>query len=160
MGGLLGLEMALTRDVANLVLIAPFLRPWGRTLGLPNDWLVGRLPLYGTLAKSSAGPIKDPQAAQEHIAYHAMPAASMVSVVAAARKFRSRAAGVTCPILIHHDTHDTTSDFAESLRLVKSLGSIDKALRVYQRGKHVITLDFDRAQIESETVAWLSKRIS
>ncbi len=160
MGGLLGLQMALTRDVANLVLIAPFLRPWGRTFGLPNDWLIGRVPLPETISKSSTGPIKFAKAAEEHIAYHAMPSAAMVSVVEAARKFRNRAVGVTCPVLIHHDVNDTTSDIAGSLHLIESLGSIDKALRVYQRGKHVITLDFDRAQIESETVTWLTRRMA
>ncbi len=160
MGGLLGLQMALTREVANLVLIAPFLRPWGRTFGIPNDWLIGRVPLPGTISKSSAGPIKYAKAAEDHIAYHAMPAAAMVSVVDASRRLRNRAVGVTCPVLIHHDVNDTTSDIAGSLHLIKSLGSIDKTLRVYQRGKHVITLDFDRAQIESETVAWLTRRQS
>ncbi len=159
MGGLLGLNLALKREVANLVLIAPFLRTWGRTLGIPNDWLVGRVPIWGNIAKGAAGPIKDARAAQDHIAYPAMPAAAMVSVVEAGRGLRGKAAGVTCPVLIHHDVNDKTSDFTGSLDLMRNLGSDDKTLMAYNRGNHVLTLDFDRSRIEDETLAWLLRHM-
>jgi carboxylesterase len=154
MGGLLGLYIALERKVADLVLIAPFLRPWGKTLGLPNEWLVGRVPLWGNIAKSQAGPIKNLEEAKNHISYRAMPAAAMVSVVNAARKFRGLEAKITCPVLIHHDVQDTTSEFSGSLRLIERISSLERTLMVYAQSNHVLTLDFDRNKIESETVAW------
>jgi carboxylesterase len=157
MGGLLGLYIALERKVADLVLIAPFLRPWGKTMGLPNDWLVGRIPLWGNIAKSQAGPIKNLEEAKKHIAYRAMPAAAMVSVVEAARKFRGLEPKIACPVLIHHALQDTTSDFSGSLGLIERVKSLDRILMVYSQSNHVLTLDYDRIKIETETYSWYSR---
>jgi carboxylesterase len=158
MGGLIALHLAAGRKVANLVLIAPFLRPTGTTLGLPNRWLIGRVPLWGNIAKSEGGPIDDPAQRDLHIAYHAMPAHTMVSVVVAARRFAARIPEVACPVLIHHAVRDTTSDFAGTRMLMDRLGSKDKTLKAYERGNHVITLDYQKEELEAVTVEWLNER--
>ncbi|MDB5104756.1 MAG: esterase [Fibrobacteres bacterium] len=160
MGGLLGLDLASRLPVANLVLIAPFLAPTGTTFGLPNRWLIGRVPLWGNIAKSLAGPIQDPAGREGHISYHAMPAQAMVSVVVAARRFAPLIPKVHCPTLILHSIHDTTSDFAGSKLLIEKLGSEDKTLVAYNRGNHVITLDYPRESLETTAVAWLRQRRS
>jgi carboxylesterase len=160
MGGLLGLYLAVRRPVANLILIAPFLRPYGKTLGLPNSWLAGRVPLAGNLAKYAPGPIRDQESLRSHIAYHAMPARSMGSVVAAGRKIAANADQIHCPVLILHSVHDTTSDFSGSRLLIEKLGSDDKTLVALNRSNHVVTLDFDRARVEETTVSWLERRRS
>jgi carboxylesterase len=158
MGGLLGLELAARFPVAGLILIAPFLIPFGKTLGLPNRWLIGRVPLPALLAKSAGGPIQEPIAAQQHIAYHAMPSASMVSVVQAARAMRPLIPKVLCPTLILHDVHDQTSDFRGSERLLENLGAKDKTLVAFERGNHLITLDYDRERLEATVLAWLRRQ--
>ncbi len=160
MGGLLGLDLAARHPdkVAGLLLLAPFLRPWGRTLGLPNHWLIGRVPLTGNISKSIAGPILDPKGAAGHIAYHAMPAKAMVSVVLAGRALNRKLPAIVCPTLILHDVHDTTSDFTGSLELIRDLGSDDKTLIAFTHSNHILTLDYDRDRTESESVAWLVNR--
>lgn len=158
MGGLLGLHLALRKPVSGLVLLAPFLRPWGKTFGLPNRWLIGRVPLPAMLAKKAPGPIQDLQAIEGHIAYHAMPARSMVSVVAAGRAFEPLAEKVLCPTLLLHSVQDTTSDFIGSQRLIGTLGSQDKTLVAFNRSNHILTLDFDRQRAEETVVAWLDRR--
>lgn len=157
MGGLLGLDLASRHPdkIAGIVLIAPFLRAWGKTLGLPNRWLIGRVPLSGNISKSIGGPVKDPKGAEGHIAYHAMPAKTMVSVVLAGREVARRLPSIPCPTLILHDVHDTTSDFSGSLALIRDLGSTDKTLVAFERSNHILTLDFDRERTESEALAWL-----
>jgi carboxylesterase len=155
MGGLLALDISLRLPVAGLVLIAPFLRPWGRTLGVPNRWLIGRVPLPRMLPKSKGGPIADPEGRAGHLAYTAMPSASMVSVVRAARDIAAHLPRIQAPVLIFHAVADRTSDFTGSLLLLERLGSEDKTLRAFNRGNHVITLDYPRQQVESETLAWL-----
>lgn len=160
MGGLLGLFLAVRRPVANLILIAPFLRPSGRTLGLPNRWLAGRVPLAGNLAKYAPGPIRNPEAFKSHIAYHAMPARSMISVVAAGREIETKADRIRCPTLIIHSVHDTTSHFSGSQFLIGKMGSEDKTLVALNRSNHVVTLDFDRPRVEDSVVAWLGLRRS
>ncbi|MDB5050680.1 MAG: esterase [Fibrobacteres bacterium] len=160
MGGLLGLQLAARRPVANLVLIAPFLTPSGATCGLPNRWLVGRVPLPAIMAKRLPGPIADPAGTESHIAYHAMATRSMVSVVEAARGFSAYIPKVVCPTLILHSIHDTTSDFAGSEMLIRRLGSEDKTLVVFNRGNHVITLDYEKERLEETALEWLIKRRS
>ncbi len=157
MGGLLGLMLAAKRPVANLILIAPFLSPKGKTAGLPNRWLIGRIPLWGEISKNPGGPIQDPAGREGHISYHAMPAHAMVSVVVAARRFVPRIPEVTCPALILHSVHDTTSDFAGSKLLMEKLGSNDKTLVAYNRGNHVITLDYEKEALEKTAVEWLKR---
>lgn len=158
MGGLIALHLAARRRVANLVLIAPFAKPAGTTFGLPNRWLVGRVPLSDYVGKHEGGPINDPEGLAGHIAYHAMPAAGMESVVEAAREFRGLERTVTCPTLIFHGVRDRTSDFTGSLDLMGTLGADDKTLVAFNRSNHVLTLDFDRGRLEAETVDWLSRR--
>lgn len=157
LGGLLALNIAARRRVANLILIAPFLKPAGTTFGLPNRWLVGRVPLSGYVGKNVAGPINDPAGLEGHIAYHAMPAQEMVSIVQATRDFQGMEGSISCPTLVLHSVNDTTSDFSGSLALMQNLGSDDKTLIAFNRGNHVITLDYDRESLEAKTVEWLQR---
>jgi carboxylesterase len=159
LGGLLALNVAARRRAAHLILIAPFMRPAGATFGLPNAWLVGRVPLSGYVAKDAQGPIDDPEGLKDHIAYHAMPAREMASVVQGARDFLGLEKNVTCPTLILHGVRDRTSDFAGSLSLIEKLGSEDKSLVAFNRGNHVITLDYDRHRLERLAVDWLARRV-
>jgi esterase/lipase len=158
MGGLLGLHLATNRPVANLVLIAPFLSPTGKTLGLPNRWLIGRVPLRGYITKREGGPIDEPLSRDTHIAYHAMPARTMVSVVVAARRFARRLPEISSPTLILHSIRDTTSDFRGSKLLMEKLGSTDKTLVAYKEGNHVISLDVQKDALEAATLEWLASR--
>ncbi len=155
MGGLMALYLAARVQVANLILIAPFLQPYGKTFGLPNRWLVGRVPLPAVMRKKNPGPIRDPVAAADHVAYSALATQSMISVAEAGRRFWPLAHSVQSPILIHHSQTDTTSDYSGTVRLMKSIGSSDKTLLTYQRGNHVITLDFDRPELENQTETWI-----
>lgn len=158
MGGLVGLHLACRRRVANLVLVAPFVKPAGATFGLPNHWLVGRVPLPRLVGKNEGGPINDPAGLEGHIAYHAMPSAEMESLVQGARDFQGREKDVTCPVLIFHSVPDKTSDFAGSLSLMEKLASDDRTLVAFNRSNHVLTLDYDRARLERECLDWLIRR--
>ncbi len=158
MGGLLCLYLAKKFPVANLILIAPFLKLAGKTFGLSNDFLLGRVPLKGNLSKQENGAIANPASRASHIAYHAMPVESLVSIIEAARKIRGELRGIKCPTLIHHSVKDETSDFSGSLQLMRELGSGDKTLRAYNLGNHVISLDYPREEIESEVMRWMEGR--
>jgi carboxylesterase len=160
MGGLLALHLARERSVAGLILVAPFLLPSGKTFGIPNRWLVGRIPLPATMAKGPGGPILDPDGLAGHITYPAMPSASMVSVVLAARRMITTLPRIQSPALIFHARKDRTSDFRGSELLMENLGTEDKTLIAFNRGNHVLTLDFPRPRLEAETCAWLSARAS
>jgi carboxylesterase len=158
MGGLAALHLAARRRVSSLVLLAPFTRPWGSTFGLPNNFLLGKVPLRGNIAKEMPGPINDPAGLEGHVAYHAMPAAELMTVVQGARDLKGKEGSITSPALILHSVNDHTSDFQGSLDLIKDLGSDDKTLVAFNRSNHILTLDFDRERVETEMVDWLRRR--
>jgi carboxylesterase len=158
MGGLLSIYLAKKFPISNLILIAPFLKLGGKTFGLPNDFLLGRIPLKGNLSKQDNGAISDPVARASHIAYHAMPVDGLVSIMDAARKMREELREIKCPTVIHHSVKDETSDFSGSLRLMQELGSGDKTLRAYNTGNHVISLDYPREELEHGVVRWMEGR--
>ena len=161
MGGLLALDLAAQhpKQISGLVLLAPFLKPWGKTFGFPNSFLIGRVPLFGNISKNIGGPIKDPTTAPDHIAYHAMPAHTMVSIIRAGRRVTHTLPQIKCPTLILHDKSDTTSDYTGSISLMNHLGTGDKTLLTYVRSNHILTLDFDREQVETQSLEWLLKHI-
>ncbi len=158
MGGLLALHLAARRKVANLVLIAPFLYPSGRTLNIiPNHWMVRHIPWWiKNLAKSAKGPIRQVYALPDHIAYHAMPARVLQGIMEGSRQIRNRLGEIKTPTLIVHSTEDRTSDFSGSLELIRALGSDDKTLVALNRSDHIITLDYDRERVESSITNWMA----
>jgi carboxylesterase len=162
LGGLLCLHLAARRPAANLVLYAPFLIPGGATAGLPNRWalpLIGPwLPPDRLLPKYGEGPIFDPEALAEHIAYHAMPMRGVLSNFRGARRLWLLAPHITNPLILFQSPRDPTSHISGARRLMRRVGSRDKKLVIAERSKHVITLDYDRERIEEETVRWLGAR--
>ena len=160
LGGLLALNLARRRRVANLVLLAPFLRPRGHSFGIPHEWLVGRVPLPDVIPKEAPGPIFDEKELETHIAYHAMPSAGLNSIMEAARRMRDQLDQIDCPTLVLHSVHDRTSDFAGSLDLMRTLASEDKTLVALNRSNHVITLDYDRERVETSARDWLAHRLA
>ncbi len=161
MGGLVALHLAARRKIANLVLLAPFLYPCGHTLGVfPNRWLVTKLPEFIThLGKDTDGPILDPEALKDHIAYHAMPTRELMTIVEAAQQIRPLLDKILSPTLIVHSIQDKTSDFEGSLDLMRKLGASDKSLIALNRSNHIVTLDFDRPQVERDILHWLKIRV-
>jgi len=159
LGGLICLILAKRKKISNLVLYAPFLVPGGKTFGLPNRWVNRFLPSRDRLIpKTGTGPIFDPAALQNHIAYDSMPMPGLLENCKEARKIWKSIPQITNPTLVFQSPHDLTSHPSGAERLIRELGSRDKKLLVVPNGKHILTLDYDRERIEKETVEWLGKR--
>ncbi len=157
-GGLLALHLAARRKVANLILLAPFIFPYGNTLGLfPNRWLLKKLPEFiGSIGKGTEGPILDKEAAKDHIAYHEMPTQELMSIMEGAQEILPVLKNINSPTLIFQSVEDKTSDFSGAVEIIKRLGSVDKTLIALNRSNHVITLDYDRPHIEKTALNWLN----
>lgn len=158
LGGLLALHLAARRKVANLVLYAPFLMPAGSTMGISNKHLAGFAKLWtDEVTKDAEGPMNDKSQLADHIAYHAMPAPLLGEIIAAGQSILPLLPRVTAPTLIMHSPKDRTSHFDGSLELMRRLGSDDRTLMAMNRSNHILTLDFDRPRVESETLSWLER---
>ncbi len=158
-GGLLALHLALRRRCENLVLLAPYLRPAGKLFGIPKHvWLRLLQPPLRLWPKSADGPILDPMAARDHIAYHAMPMPGILGLMRAADVVLERAGTLSNPTLILHAVGDATSDFTASCGLLARLGAEDKRLVALSRSNHILPLDKERQRVEAEVLDFLEAR--
>lgn len=73
-------------------------------------------------------------------------------------KFRSIAAGITCPALVIHSFEDTLASFANATNTFQILGTEDKRLIGLTGCDHVMTLDLKRDQV-CELAGAFTKRI-
>jgi carboxylesterase len=108
--------------------------------------------------KGNDGPILDPQAAKNHIAYHAMPMPGILGLMRAADSFWEHAHRIPNPTLILHSTQDATSDFYASCELLARLGAPDKRLVAFSKSNHILTVDREKQRVEAETLDFLHSR--
>jgi carboxylesterase len=113
------------------------------------------LPKILPSIRKKSSPILEPKAAAEHIAYASMPLQPLKSVIQCTQEIRSYLPKVHCPTLIIHSTKDTTSDFNSSVDILKNIKSPSKSLIALGRSNHIITLDYEREQVERSVQQWL-----
>ena len=88
-------------------------------------------------------------------AYPGMPLRAALSLFEGVAEVEARLDQVACPVLLFTSTQDHVVDPTSSARLVeKAKGPVDQV--VLERSYHVATLDYDKDEIETRTVAFLS----
>ena len=88
-------------------------------------------------------------------AYPGMPLQAALSLFEGVAEVEALLSQVACPVLLFTSTQDHVVDPKSSARLVeKAKGPVDQV--VLARSYHVATLDYDKDEIETRTVAFLS----
>ena len=88
-------------------------------------------------------------------AYPGMPLRAALSLFEGVAEVEALLDQVACPVLLFTSTQDHVVDPTSSARLVeKAKGPVDQV--VLERSYHVATLDYDKDEIETRTVAFLS----
>jgi carboxylesterase len=161
MGGLLALRLAATRaaDVAALVLCGTPLRLRDRRLRwLP---LIARVPWlarrYATIPKRDGPDIADPAARAASRSYRAVPLAAVPEFLALQAAVRRDLGRVVQPALLLHGRHDHSVPLANLEQLRRSLGSRVVECHVLERSWHVVTVDYDRAEVAHLTGEFLER---
>jgi carboxylesterase len=91
----------------------------------------------------------------EESAYPELPLRAALSLFEAAGAVETALESVTCPVLVFTSTQDHVVDPSSSARLVaRAKGPVEQV--VLDRSYHVATLDYDKDEIESRTVEFLS----
>jgi carboxylesterase len=144
MGGLVALALALeNRAAAVAVMGTPVRLPWWLKLLVPIAKHV--LP---NLPKPSGGPdIKEPGARARHPGLEAMPVASIHEIVKLQEHVRPRLPGITLPLLVAHGAKDRTANPRNASAIFSAINSGERALFKAASSAHVISVDYDAAEV-------------
>jgi carboxylesterase len=149
-GGALALHLALEhQDLAGLVVINP-------GIGVIPEEMVGQL--RGALdagvsfIPAVGGDVADPDAAE--LAYDRVPITSSLSLVPAVTSVRERLAEIDCPVLLVTTAEDHVVDAASKELVATEVSGPVEVLRP-ARSYHVVTVDYDSAEVTERTVGFL-----
>jgi len=137
--------------VAGLVTLAGFVRT-----GDPRRFFAPLFPLFMKSLPGVANDIADPDSRE--IAYDRFPTSAGLSMLRFVRRARNQLPNVRCPVLVMHGRNDHTVEPFNATTIYDSVGSTDKAFYWCERSYHVITLDYDRAEVYKRTYEFIEKR--
>ena len=137
--------------VAGLVTLAGFVRT-----GDPRRFFAPLVPLLTKSLPGVANDIADPEGRE--IAYDRFPTSAGLSMLRFVRRARNQLPNVRCPVLVMHGRNDHTVEPFNATTIYDAVGSTDKALHWCERSYHVITLDYDRAEVYKRTYEFIEKR--
>jgi carboxylesterase len=156
MGGALAVVVAAEiRDVSALVLIAPYLgMPLKLRLAANTFWVWGKFA--GEINARNPLSIHDPVEREKNLAYGALTGRALFELSRIVRLGRKSLAKVTTPTLIIQSRDDPRCSPEVADYTLKALGAADKKLIMTEGAGHIITVDYGRERVLSETEKWLS----
>lgn len=149
MGGTLATWLAARHpDVAGLVAVNPAVEPAGEAL---VDILRQTLEQGTTVMPAIGNDVADPD--QKELAYEGMPVAPLLTMLDAQSELSGLLGDIACPTLLITSRNDhvvppTNSDYLAE----RVTGPVERVF--LDRSFHVATLDYDRSDIESRSVAF------
>lgn len=158
-GGTLALDLATTRPVDRLVLLAPFfairyshlvpIRP-SRYLGVVSRFLPN-LPRRGPAVRDrAAGRLLGTSSR-----YRTFSLGATLSALELIERVEARLDSIGAPTLILQGRRDSVVEGSGAVRLLDRLGSADKSIRWFERSDHLLALDFDRADVIAAALGFL-----
>jgi carboxylesterase len=152
MGGTLALELAeLDPDIAGLVLVNPLAEPSDPTL---RQGLADLLAAGTTLMDAIGSDIA--MLGVKELSYEETPLAPLLSLFDGVDEVASGLDRVRCPILLMSSREDHVVPSTSGDYLMKSVGG--PCERVWlERSYHVATLDYDRDEVTSRAVDFVSR---
>lgn len=107
---------------------------------------------------------RDPQAlaalnADPLTAHEVQPAATVAALVRADERLREEFPTIKLPVFILHGTEDKATVPAGSQFFFDTVGSADKALKLYEGHFHDLLNDTGKEAVLADIVAWIDKRL-
>ena len=136
--------------VAGLVLLASYIHSKD-----PRRFLAPAVRLVVQSLPGVGNDIADPE--MREIVYERVPTKAAYSMLQFTRKARRALPSVTCPALIIHSPHDHTAHPDNARLIEREIGSRDKEVVWLERSYHVITVDLEREQVYSRTLAFIKE---
>jgi carboxylesterase len=157
MGGALATIVASEQnDIPALVLIAPYLgMPRLLRLAALTQRLWGRFA--GELNSRDPRSIRDPIEREKNLAYGKITGRALLELWRVVRRARRAIHKVRTPTLIIQSREDPRCSPQVAEFALEALGAEEKALIWTEGAGHIITVDYGRERVFSETEAWLTK---
>lgn len=102
-----------------------------------------------------ANDIADPTG--KELAYDVLPTAATHSMLRFLRRARTALPRVTCPVLVMQSRRDHVVEPRNAVIIHDSVGAADRRIVWYERSYHVLTLDYDRADVYEQTVRFVKE---
>jgi carboxylesterase len=109
----------------------------------PLDAVSGPLPFITKWGSD----IADPLAQAQHLTYPQLPLAAVATLIDLLAQVRAGLSRITIPALIVYARHDHQVHPMNSMHIYSSIASRHKRLCVLHRGYHIVTVDYDKAQV-------------
>ena len=160
-GGTLALRLARQCRVRRLVVLAPALfysesltklSPW---LALYKGRVMKKLKTNPETRVTSPWDLFKPEAIKERIAYPWLAFPQLHSTRLFMRQVMKELPQIANPILIIHSKKDTTTKPEGSQYLFNHIGSRDKKLVWLAQSGHVITVDYEQAEVTQQVLNFL-----
>jgi carboxylesterase len=145
-----------SRSIRSLSLLSPYLRipQWYRAaLSARALWS----PFVRTINARNPDSIQDPIARARSLAYGVVNAAVMSELARIVSKGWNALPQVEAPTLIVQSENDPRVSGATAVAVERRLGAREKTLVWTEAGGHIITVDFGREKVFSETLNWISR---
>ncbi len=152
-GAALAIDCAVRRpnQVAGVVALAPFL--------LSKDPLRFAAPVVSKVLKSFPGVGNDiAEPGQDELCYDKLPIRAVPHVLRFATRVRGLLPSLRVPIITMHSRNDHTAPHEASELIIEKAGSTDKEVVWFERSYHVITMDYDRDQVNERTLGFIKER--
>jgi len=94
------------------------------------------------------------------IAHETQPTRTMAALVRADERLKKEFPLITLPILILHGTADQNTKPGGSQHFYDRVGSVDKALKLYEGGFHDLLNDIDKRVVMQDIQGWIGARLS
>ena len=147
LGGLLGMDLAVSNKIDSLVLLAPFIRmsPYYFLNFTPEKVVRFASKFIPYVIKSlKFTNINDPRARRNHITYSAIPIRGTVRIFDLAAIVMPDLHRISNPVLIMHATKDKVVDPQGSQLIYDTISSTFKEIIWLEHSNHIIPLDYDR----------------
>ncbi len=160
MGGTVALDIAERRDVAGLVLMAPFLRvtrKWFHLVRAESLSRFSRAIGFPRVVKNIPVDIADVGLRPKLVYVGFTPMETACSLFDLADQVRAKLDTITCPVLVMHAPRDRVADIRESKRLVQQIASKHKRMLVFDKSKHLLPMDYEKERVFEETIAFVKE---
>ncbi|MCH2170659.1 alpha/beta fold hydrolase [Myxococcota bacterium] len=155
MGGVLSLLLAAQEPVDAIVSIGAPLR-----LARSISWSVPVVKYLWPYLRKGVSDIRDPEARARHPAFPAIPLAAVHELIRLQARLDGELHRVSAPLLIAHGAHDHTANPADAHEICERVASDQKEVMVFEGSAHVVTVDFDRAELARRATEFLVHELS
>ena len=154
LGGSLALWLGITRQPTALVSMGGAVwLPWPSMLARAMSYL---RPFQNKRPEGSA--IRDPAARARHPSYRKTSFRAIAEMRALLAQIKPRLAEIDSPLLVMHGRLDRVIPPGNAEYILMNVSSARKKLLWFEESDHIITEDYEHAQVAAAAVSWIAER--